>query len=78
MGWNLRSSPFEPHSTDLHYKDPNIYREMLSIIAELETMKLKDELNKAIKFSAQIDGSMDTMQHDNKFCFLNTTLPNSL
>ena len=35
-----------------------MYKEMLSVIAELENMKLKDELNKAIKFSTQIDGSL--------------------
>ena len=51
---------------------------MLSIIAELETMKVKDELNKAIKFSAQIDGSMDTMQHDNKFLFAKYNTPEQL
>ena len=40
--------PFEPSSTDLYYKDPNIYKEMLTIIAELETMKLKNEVNKPL------------------------------
>lgn len=43
---------------------------MLTTIAELEKVKLKDEVNTAIKFSTQIDGSVDTMQRDNKFLFL--------
>ena len=67
--------PFEPSSTDLHYRDPNIYKEMLTTIAELEKQKLKDEVNTAIKFSTQIDGSVDTMQCDNKFLFLKYNSP---
>ena len=43
---------------------------MLTTIAELEKVKLKDEVNTAIKFSTQIDGSLGTMQRDNKFLFL--------
>ena len=67
--------PFEPSPTDLHYKDPVRYKEMLTIIAELENMKLKNELQEAIKFSTQIDGSVDTMQHDNKFLFVKYNIP---
>ena len=67
--------PFEPSSTDLHYRDPNIYKEMLTTITELEKEKLKDEVNTAIKFSTQIDGSVDTMQRDNKFLFLKYNSP---
>ena len=62
--------PFQPSSIDLHYRDRNIYKEMLTTIAELEKVKLKEEVNTAIKFSPQIDGSVDTMQRDNKFLFL--------
>ena len=67
--------PFEPSSTDLHYRDPNIYKEMLTTIAEFEKEKLKDEVNTVIKFSTQIDGSVDTMQRDNKFLFLKYNSP---
>ncbi|CAB4034496.1 Hypothetical predicted protein, partial [Paramuricea clavata] len=69
--------PFEPSSTDLHYRDPNIYKEMLTTIAVLEKVKLKDEVKTAIKFSAQIDGSVDTMQRDNKFLFLKCNSPDN-
>jgi hypothetical protein len=62
--------PLEPSSTDLHYRDPNIYKEMLTTIAVFEKVKLKEEVNTAIRFSTQIDGSVDTMQRDNKFLFL--------
>ena len=66
---------FEPSSTDLHYRDPNIYEEMLTTNAENEKVKLKDEVHTAIKFSNQIDGSVDTMKHDNKFLFLKYNSP---
>jgi hypothetical protein len=45
--------PFEKSSTDLHYRDPNIYKVMLTTIAELKKVKLKDEVKTAIKFSTQ-------------------------
>ena len=67
--------PFEPKSKELHYRDPLIYKEMLTIIAELENEKLKAELQDAIKFSSQIDGSVDSMQHDNKFMFIRINSP---
>ena len=62
----------------MHYRDPNIYKEMLTTIAELEKEKLKDEVNTAIKFSSQIDGSVDTMQRDNKFLFLKYNSPDEI
>ena len=67
--------PLEPSSTDLHYRNPNTYKEMLTTIAELEKVKLKEEVNTAIRFSTQIDGSVDTMQRDNKFLFLKYNSP---
>ena len=48
---------------------------MLTIIAKLENEKLKAELQDAIKFSSQIDGSVDSMQHDNKFMFIRFNSP---
>ena len=67
--------PFAPTSLDLHYKDPQVCKEMLTIIAELETEKLIAELKDAIKFSSQIDGSVDFMEHDNKFVFIRFNSP---
>ena len=48
---------------------------MLTTIAELEKVKLNEEVNTAIKFSTQIDRSVDTMQRDNKFLFLKYNSP---
>ena len=67
--------PFAPTSAELHYKDQLVYKEMLSILAQLETEKLQAELKDAIKFSSQIDGSVDFMQHDNKFVFIRFNSP---
>jgi hypothetical protein len=50
---------------------------MLTTIAELEKVKLKDEVNTAIKFSTQIYGSVDTMQRENKFLFLKYNSPDN-
>ncbi len=33
--------PFSPTPAELHYKDPLVYKEMLTILAELETDELK-------------------------------------
>ena len=63
-------SEYEPLPIDLHYRDPVVYAEMLSIIADLEIAKLKDKLNNVIRFSCQIDGSVDSMQNDNKIVFI--------
>ena len=41
--------PFAPTSLDLHCKDPLVYKEILTIIAELETEKLNAELKDTIK-----------------------------
>ena len=67
--------PFAPTSLDLHCKDPLVYKQMLTIIAEHETEKLKAELKDDIKFSSQIDGSIDIMQHNNTFVFVRFNSP---
>lgn len=58
---------FNPSGAVLHYKDPNIYREMLDIIAEIVMESVSEELKKSICFSIQIDGSVDKYSVDNKF-----------
>ena len=74
-GVDALNVPFMPDCADLHYKVPITYKEMLTIIAELHTEKLKAELHNAIKFSAQIDGSVDSMQPDDKFVFIRFNSP---
>ena len=69
-GSDTSFSKYEPLPIDLHYRDPMVYAEMLNIIVELEIAKLKDKLNNVIRFSCQIDGSVDSMQNDNKIVFI--------
>lgn len=55
---------FNPSKAVLHYKDPNIYREMLDIIAEIVMEFVSKELKKSICFSIQIDRSVDKYSVD--------------
>ena len=66
---------YEPLAIDLHYRDPLVYKEMLDIIGDLEIAKLKNKLKNAIRFSCQIDGSVDSMQNDNKIIFIRFNTP---
>eukprot|EP00794_Sanderia_malayensis_P004959 gene4959-5604_t len=63
-------SRFQPSPIDLHYRDPVHYAEMLHIVATLEKEKLKKDLQNCLRFSVQIDGSVDAKQHDKKFVFI--------
>ena len=63
-------SRFQPSPTDLHYRDPVHYAEMLHIVATMEKEKLKKDLQNCLRFSVQIDGSVDAKQHDKKFVFI--------
>ena len=74
-GSDTSFSEYEPLPIDLHYRDPVVYAEMLNIIADLEIAKLKDKLNNVIRFSCQIDGSVDSMQNDNKIVFIRFNTP---
>ncbi|KAL4144148.1 hypothetical protein QTP88_006374 [Uroleucon formosanum] len=58
---------FNPSGAVLHYRVPNIYREMLDIIAEIVIESVSEELKKSVRFSIQIDGSVDKYSVDNKF-----------
>ena len=74
-GSDTSFSEYQPLPIDLHYRDPVVYAEMLSIIADLEIAKHKDKLNNVIRFSCQIDGSVDSMQNDNKIVFIRFNTP---
>ena len=65
---------FKPTAVDLHYRDPIHYAEILAIQGKLESEKLKDEPQTCLRFSMQIDGSVDTKQHDKKFVFVRFSL----
>lgn len=58
---------FNPPRAVSHYKDPNVYREMLDIIEGIVMEFVSEELKKTILFSIQIDGSVDKYSADNKF-----------
>ena len=70
-------SQFKPTTVDLHYRDPIHYAELLEIEDSIEKEKLKDELQTCLHFSMQIDGSVDTKQHDKKFVFVCFNKPES-
>lgn len=59
--------PFSPTTSSLHYRDPNVYAEMLGIIASLEMDRTIKEMQEAGCFSIQIDGSVDKYAADSKY-----------
>ena len=66
-GWDVNFVPFNPSASAFHHKDPMVYAEMKSIVGKLEKKKVAEQLNKALCFSIQIDGSADRQQIDSKF-----------
>eukprot|EP00794_Sanderia_malayensis_P005970 gene5970-6666_t len=52
-------SRFQPSPTDLHYREPVDYAEILHIVATIEKEKLKTDPQNCLRFSLQIDGSVD-------------------
>ena len=58
---------FNPPSTVLHYRDPNIYREMLESVAEVIIDDIVQEIKNADCFSIQVDGSVDKYSIDNVY-----------
>ena len=56
-----------PPGSDLHYRHPIIYREMLQIIGNLPNQTLNEELKSSNAFAIQLDGSADRRMVDNKF-----------
>lgn len=74
---NGEFSQFKPTAVDLHYRDPVHYAELLAIQGSLEREKLKGELQTCLRFSMQIDGSVDTKQRDKKCVFVRFNKPES-
>ena len=68
-------SEFKLTAVDLHYRDPSHCTELLAIQDSLEKEKLKAELQSCLRFSMQIDGSLDTKQHDKKYIFVRFNKP---
>ena len=58
---------YNPPGSDLHYRDPSVYREMLEVIGNLQKQTLNEELKSSIAFAIQLDGSADRRMVDNKF-----------
>ena len=67
---DLSFQDFEAPALNLHYRDPVHYAEMLHIEGDIERKKLKYELDGCLRFSVQMDGSVDRKQHDRKFVFV--------
>ena len=58
---------FTPASSDLHYRDPNCYKQMPYVIYELEKVHMSQMFNRCTVFSVQIDISCDRQMLDHKF-----------
>ncbi|VVC38795.1 Hypothetical protein CINCED_3A023920, partial [Cinara cedri] len=58
---------FNTSASDLHYRYPVIYAEMLQIISMLEKKKLSKNMLSVICYAIQIEGSADRTKKDNKF-----------
>jgi len=61
--WDAKLESFDPSPSDLHYRDPVVYSEMLKIVGTLEKKKLSENMANAI----QVDGSSDRSNKDNTF-----------
>ena len=59
--------PFTPASSDLHYRDPNYYKQMLDVIYGLQKLRLSQMFNRCTDFSVQSDGSCDRQMLNHKF-----------
>lgn len=66
-GLDSEVAPFTPALSDLHYRDPVHYAEMLECIARVEERKLIEKMANAVVISMQLDGSLSAIQSDNKF-----------
>ena len=68
---------FTPASSDLHYRDPDDYRQMLDVIYELEKVRQSEMFNRCTVFSVQIDGSSDKQMLDhNVFVVMHSPVKN--
>ena len=47
-GVDVEFVPFTPASSDLHYRDPNYYKQMLDVIYELEKVRLSQMFNRCM------------------------------
>ena len=50
-GADVEFVPFTSASSDLHYRDPNYYKQMLDVIYELEKVRLSQMFNRCTVFS---------------------------
>lgn len=58
---------YEPSPSDLHYRDPVFYGQMVSCIGKVEQKKLRDTISECVAFTIQVDGSLSKQMRDNKF-----------
>ena len=58
-GADVEFVPCTHASSDLHYRDPNYYKQMLDVIYELEKVRLSQTFNRCTVFNVQIDDRFD-------------------
>ena len=66
-GFNQQFEEFKPPGSVLHYRDPVIYAEMLKIEGELQSKVTSNQVNAAVVWAIQVDGSLSRTMRDNKF-----------
>lgn len=59
--------PFIPAPSNLHYRDPTRYRDMLQSVNAVEVKRVSKMFDDCIAFSIQIDGSVNKQMEDDKF-----------
>jgi len=75
--WEAEITSFQPSQSELHYRDPMIYAEMLHILGDMERKKIGGLISRSLCYSIQIDGSTDRQNRDNKFLICRYALPES-
>ena len=60
-------TPTQPSGSNLLYRTPDMYREMLEVVGAIEAEKLGRSLSECVVYSIQVDGSVDRQAIDNKF-----------
>jgi len=66
-GFDANLPEFAPSTSELQYRNPSHYREMLESVNAVEVKRITDLFSQCIVFSIQIDGSLSKHMQDNKF-----------
>ncbi len=68
-------SEYYPDTSDLLYRDPVYYREMLDCVNDVQMTKLVEMMDECLAYSLQIDGSVSKQMVDYKFVSARLAMP---